>query len=175
MPEYFTAIGELISGSFLQSGALWTLRNVPGFPPIIQTVHILGIAVVMGTVVMLNLRILGLAVPSQGISEMTRRVMPWFWWALASNFISGAFFLFGRPNRYFNNPVFGWKLSFLIPAIVLAAVFYLLSKRHENYWEINSQRRWTSRLIALFSLGLWIMVAMAGRWIAYAEYLYYPA
>lgn len=175
MPDFFTSIGTTLSGSFLQDGALWALTNIPGFPPIIQTVHILGISVVMGSIVLLDLRILGLAVPSQNMSEMTRRVMPWLWWALASNFVSGAFFLFGRPNRYFNNPVFGWKVSFLIPAILLTAVFYYLSKRQENYWELNSRRKWTAKSLALLSLGLWIMVAMAGRWIAYSEYLYYPA
>ena len=175
MPEFFTSIGTLLDGSFLQDGALWALRNIPGFPPIIQTVHILGIAVVMGTIVMLNLRILGLAVPSQKISEMTARLMPWLWWALASNFVSGAFFLFGRPNRYFNNPVFGWKLSFLIPAILLALFFHLMSRQQDGYWESSSKRMWTARGVALLSLGLWIMVAMAGRWIAYAEYIYYPA
>ncbi|HJO11455.1 MAG: hypothetical protein QGG67_11925 [Gammaproteobacteria bacterium] len=175
MPDYFTAIGTALSGSFLQDGALWALRNIPGFPPIIQTVHILGISVVMGSIVLLDLRILGLAVPSQNMSEMTRRVMPWLWWALASNLVSGGFFLFGRPNRYFNNPVFGWKVSFLIPAILLTAAFYFLSRRQENYWELNSKRKWTAKGIALLSLGLWIMVAMAGRWIAYAEYLYFPA
>ena len=67
MPDFFIGMGELLSGSFLQSGALWTLTNVPGFPPIIQTVHILGIAVVMGTVALMSLRILGLAAPSQSI------------------------------------------------------------------------------------------------------------
>ena len=175
MPDYFTAIGTALSGSFLQDGALWALRNIPGFPPIIQTVHILGIAVVMGSVVLLDLRILGLAVPSQKISEMSRRVMPWFWWALASNFVSGSFFLFGRPNRYFNNPIFGWKLSFLIPAILLTLFFHLMSKAQTDYWELNSKRLWTARAIALLSLGLWIMVAMAGRWIAYSEYIYFPA
>lgn len=175
MPEFFTSIGTLLDGSFLQDGALWALRTIPGFPPIIQTVHILGIAVVMGSVVMLDLRILGLAVPSQKISEMTERVMPWLWWALASNFVSGAFFLFGRPNRYFNNPIFGWKLSFLIPAILLSLFFHLMSRQQDNYWESNSRRLWTARGIALLSLGLWIMVAMAGRWIAYVEYIYYPA
>ena len=51
MPDYFTSIGTLLDGSFLQSGALWALSTIPGFPPIIQTVHILGIAVVMGSVV----------------------------------------------------------------------------------------------------------------------------
>lgn len=175
MPEFFTSIGTLLDGSFLQDGALWALSTIPGFPPIIQTVHILGIAVVMGTVVMLDLRILGLAVPSQKISEMTERVMPWLWWALASNFVSGAFFLLGRPNRYFNNPIFGWKLSFLIPAILLTLFFHLMSRQQDGYWESNSKRLWTARAIALLSLGLWIMVAMAGRWIAYAEYIYYPA
>jgi hypothetical protein len=175
VPEFFINIGTLISGSFLQDGALWTLTNVPGFPPIIQSVHILGIAVVMGSVVMLDLRILGLAVPSQKISEMIERLMPFMWWALASNFVSGAFFLFGRPNRYFNNPVFGWKVSFLIPAILIALFFHIMSRTEESYWELNSTRLWAARGIAIVSLGLWVMVAMAGRWIAYAEYLYFPA
>jgi hypothetical protein len=175
LPEYFTSIGTLLDGSFLQAGALWALTTIPGFPPIIQTIHILGIAVVMGSVVMLDLRILGLAIPSQSISEMTNRLMPWLWWALASNLISGGFFLLGRPLRYFNNPIFGWKLSFLIPAILLSLVFHLMSKQQQGYWELNSKRLWSARAIALCSLLLWIMVAMAGRWIAYVEYIYYPA
>lgn len=175
MPDFFTSIGTLLDGSVLQSGALWALRTIPGFPPIIQTVHILGIAVIMGTIVMLDLRILGLAVRSQKISEMSARLLPWVWYALAANFVSGGFFLFARPNRYFNNPIFGWKLSFLLPAIALTLFFHLMSRREPEYWELNPQRLWTARGIALLSLGLWLMVAMAGRWIAYVEYIYYPA
>ena len=175
MPEFFISIADLLEGSFLQSAALWTLRTVPGFPPIIQTVHILGIAVLMGTIVMLNLRVLGLAVRSQGLTEMTNRVMPWVCWALASNLVSGAFFLFARPYRYFNNPVFGWKVSFLIPAVILTLVFYWMQKRQAGYWEQDTKHLWSARAIALASLACWVMVAMAGRWIAYVEYLYYPA
>lgn len=175
MPDYFTSIGTLLDGSLLQSAALWALSTIPGFPPIIQTVHILGIAVVMGSVVLLDLRILGLAVPSQKIAEMTDRLMPWLWWALASNLVSGAFFLFGRPLRYFNNPIFGWKVSFLIPAVLLTLFFHLMHRRQEGYWELNSRRLWSARAIALMSLILWLMVAMAGRWIAYSEYIYFPA
>ena len=174
MPPFFTSIGDSLAGSFLQDGALWTLQNVPGFPPIIQTVHILGIAVVMGSIVLLNLRILGLAIPSQPIHEITSRVMPWFWIALMSNVISGAFFVFGRPMRYFNNPVFMWKVIFLLPAIALTFVFYWLSKRQQDYWQMNPSRQWTARGMAVVSIGLIIMVCVAGRWIAYLEYLEYP-
>ena len=130
------ALGELITGSFLQDGALWALRTIPGFPPIIQTVHILGIAVVMGSIVLLNLRILGLAARSQSISEMTDRVMPWLWWALASNLFSGAFFVLGRPNRYFSNPVFTTKLTLLFAAVVLALIF--LFHASEAAWILGS-------------------------------------
>ena len=175
MDAFLTFIANAIDGSFLQSTSLYLLRNVPGFPPIIQTVHILGISIIMGTVVILNLRILGLAVPSQNITEMTRRLMPWFWSALVFNIISGSVFVFARPFRYFDNPIFGWKFLFLIPALLLTAFFHSMSKRQDNYWQMNVKRRISARVIALCSLILWILVPLAGRWIAYVEYIYYPA
>ena len=169
------SIIQLINGSFLQNAALYLLRNVWGFPPFIQTVHILGISCVMASIVIIDLRILGLAVRSQNLSEMTRRLMPWLWCALASNLVSGGVFVLARPARYFNNPVFGWKFTFMLPALALTLLFHLLSRRQENYWSLSRQRVIASRFIALASLGLWIMVAMAGRWIAYSEYIYFPA
>jgi len=173
MPEFFVAIGDLINGSFLQTGSLWVLTNVPGFPPIIQTIHILGIAVIMGTAVLLNLRLLGLAVPSQNITEMTNRSAPILYFALVTNFISGSFFVFGRPTRYFNNPVFAWKMVFLTAAVFLLIYFIGMHRKTAGYWDQES-RRWTGKTFAFISLGSWIMVSLAGRWIAYLEHLQYP-
>ena len=173
MPDFFVAIGDLISGSFLQAGSLWILTNVPGFPPIIQTIHILGIAVIMGTAVLLNLRLLGLAVPSQNITEMTERTTPFLYYALISNVISGSFFVFGRPARYFNNPVFAWKMLFLVLAVLLLGYFISMHRKTVGYWE-QENRIWKSTFFALVSLGLWLMVSLAGRWIAYLEHLQYP-
>lgn len=167
------ALINLISDSPLQQAALWTLNTVPGFPPVIQTVHILGIAVVMGTVVFLNLRLLGLARSSQSISQFTSLIQSWFWLAIVSNVISGAFFVLARPNRYFNNPVFVWKMGFLAAAAALAAYVFWRHRKHADFWDLPAQL-WHRRGIALLSIGLWIMVIMAGRWIAYLEYLQYP-
>ena len=174
MPDFMIATGQLLDGSLPQAAALWALSNIPGFPPIIQSVHILGIAVVMGSIVMLDLRILGLAVPSQQLPEMARRVLPWLWCALTSNLVSGSFFVFARPLRYFNNPIFGWKASFLLSAILVTLLIHWWSRRRDF---VNANGAATPRLkaVALLSLGLWIMVAMAGRWIAYVEYIYFPA
>ncbi len=174
MDAFFLSLAAAIEGSSLQAGALWALRSIPGFPPIIQTVHILGIAAVMGSAVMINLRILGLALPSQEISEMNQRLSPWLWWALASNLVSGGFFLFARPYRYFDNPVFLWKLGFLLPAIVLSLMLWRTIRIQSARYS-QSRVPLHSKLMALLCLGLWLMTAMAGRWIAYAEYLFYPA
>jgi len=167
------ALAQLIDGSFLQSGARWALNTIPGFPPIIQTVHILGIAVVMATVVLLNLRVLGVVLPSQDLGDMTRRVMPWFWIILAANVISGAFFVFARPNRYFYNPVFTWKMGFLLVAVALILLFYLMHRRRPGYWS-EAGHKWLARGLALATLALLVLVMLAGRWIAYLEYLQYP-
>ena len=153
--------------------AVYLLGNVPGLPPIVQSLHIMGIAVVMATIVMVNLRFLGLAVPSQNVSEMIGRLMPWTWWALLLNAVTGSVFVVARPARYFLNPVFGIKFSLLLPAVALAFVVHRLHVRNAGYWEQSSTRRLSGKAIAALSLVLWIGVVMAGRWIAYADYLFY--
>ena len=104
--------------------AVYLLGNVPGLPPIVQSLHIMGIAAVMASIVMVNLKFLGLAVPSQNVSEMIGRLMPWTWWALLLNAVPGGIFVVARPARYFLNPVFGIKFSLLFPALVLAFVVH---------------------------------------------------
>ena len=73
--------------------AVYLLGNVPGLPPIVQSLHIMGIAAVMASIVMVNLKFLGLAVPSQNVSEMIGRLMPWTWWALLLNAVPGGIFV----------------------------------------------------------------------------------
>ena len=153
--------------------AVYLLGNVPGLPPIAQSLHILGIAVVMGSIVMVNLKFLGLAVPSHNVSEMIDRLMPWVWWALLLNAVTGLLFVVARPLRYFFNPVFGIKFSLLVLAVVLAFVVHSLSKREARYWEQSSARRISAKVIAALSLLLWIGVVLSGRWIAYADYLFF--
>ena len=153
--------------------AVYLLGNVPGFPPIVQALHILGIGAVMGSVVMIDLRLLGIAVPTQDVGEMIRRLMPWTWCALFLNAITGLLFVIARPGRYFYNPVFQIKFSLLVPAVILAFVVYRLNRRQAGDWEQSMSRRLTGKVIAALSLALWVGVVLAGRWIAYAEYLFY--
>jgi hypothetical protein len=156
----------------IHSLAWHLLTDIPGVAPIVQTVHLLSIAAVMGSIVLIDLKVLGLALPSQSTTELVRRLMPWTWWALPSLAASGSMFIIALPERYFTNPVFGLKFAMLVPAVTLAAVFQRASANDARFWERSRGRRASARIVAALSLLLWIGVALAGRWIAYADFLF---
>jgi hypothetical protein len=83
-------------------------------------------------------------------------------------------FILARPVRYFSNPVFGLKFTLLVPAIIIAVLFHRASLRDPHFWDRTRGRRVSSRAAAFVCLVLWLGVAMAGRWIAYADYIFPP-
>jgi len=159
------SIVHSIATSSLHDHVVYWLRNVPGLPPIAQTIHILSIGCVMGSIVLIDLRVLGFAVPSQNTGEMIRRLMPWMWVSLVLLLVSGAMFVIATPGRYFDNPIFGIKFALLIPAIALAAVMQYVHRS-------EPKSRASVKAVAALSLLLWVGVVLAGRWIAYVDYLF---
>ena len=164
----FESIARTIDGGPLNRLALGLLSDVPGFPPIVQTVHLLGITAIMGSSVLIDLNVLGLGLRSQKTSELVRRLMPWTWWALPALASSGLVFILAQPFRYFLNPVFGAKFAMLIPAVLLAAILQRLATKSPE----GRGGRLLAKTIAALSLLLWVGVVFAGRWIAYVDYLF---
>ncbi len=175
MTQTLEHVAQAIDASRLHVFATHLLREVPGFPPLIQTVHLVAIAAIMGSIVLVDLKILGLALPSQNSDELVRRLMPWMWCALPVLAASGLVFILARPHRYFRNPVVGLKFGMLLPAVALAGAFHRMSASvNANSGPGNGlqARRVLARTMAAVSLFLWIGVVLAGRWIAYADYLF---
>ena len=172
MPHFLLPLARGLLGTPPSNLALYLLGNVRGFPPIVQTVHLISVAVIMGSIVLIDLRVLGLALPSQTSNELVKRLMPWTWWALPFFALSGLIFILARPARYAVNPVFGLKFVMLVPAIVLGVVFHRVSLNDATFWDRTRGRRVLAKTIACGSLLLWLGVVLAGRWIAYANYLF---
>lgn len=161
-----------IANSTANDLALALLGTVPGSPPILQTIHLLSIVAIMASALMIDLRILGLAVPSQQIQEMALRLRYWAIGGVLGVFSSGVWFVLARPNRYFNNPVFQIKFALLVPALLCSYLIFRIAIRKPDFWAAHY---WRAKIIAATSLLLWVGVVLAGRWIAYAEYLFWPA
>ena len=93
MTELLSDIASSLAESSVHDGVVYLLSNVPGLPPIVQTVHLLAIAAIMGSIVILDLRVLGLAVHGQPPHDLARRVLPWTWWAIPVLLVVGGFAL----------------------------------------------------------------------------------
>jgi hypothetical protein len=163
-------ITRVIAQSEVREGVIWLLMNVPGLPPILQSVHIVAVAVLIGTVGLTHLRILRLAIWDQSPSTLMHRYQPWVGWTLGVAFLSGIAFVIARPARYFLNPVAGWKLGFFLVAIFLTVILFRRERKHPGAWR---ETLWATRGLSLISTLAWVGVIFAGRWIAYVDYLYW--
>lgn len=136
--------------------------------PILQVIHILALAAAFGSVVMMNLRILGLAGNSRTMTQTARRYMPWVWWALLFLIVTGVVMIIGDPPRVLVNAIF-WIKMVLVVVVILVSLWFQgsVSRRMAN-WETTHDGRVAIRVGAAGIILLWCAVMFAGRWIAYA-------
>ena len=144
------------------------IQDVAWIVPTVQTVHILAVAMIMSSVAMIDLRIFGMAGGRTTISDTARRYVPWVWGALAVLTITGAILVVGEPDRSITNAVFQLKMLMLIVAVGVTAVFQITVRRNARFWDLEPAHGRYAKVFALATFALWLAIAVAGRWIAYA-------
>ncbi len=135
--------------------------------PWIESVHVLAITLVVGSIAIVDLRLLGLASRNRPISGLTRDVLPCTWVAFAIAVVSGLLLFSSNATRYAHNPYFQGKLVLLALAGANMAWFQLWSARHLRFAETACELPWQTRVAGGASLALWIGVVAAGRWIGF--------
>ena len=135
--------------------------------PLSQSLHILGIAVVMIAVGMLNLHLLGVRVTRQNFAELSSRWMPWIWAAMAILLVTGVVQTIAEPTREIMNYTFRIKMIMLAIVLAITVAYRAKAKTDPRYWERSDERRTLGRSLASFSLVLWLGIVAAGRLVAY--------
>jgi hypothetical protein len=136
--------------------------------PTIQSIHILAIAAVFGSVMMINLRIFQLAGRSRTMSQTVRRYLPWVWWGLLVLLITGIGMIFSDAVRELTNPVFWIKMILILFASVVSLWFQGSVRRNAALWEQTHRGRVAIRVAAGAVIAMWCLIMVCGRWIAYA-------
>lgn len=133
-----------------------------------QSIHILSIAALFGSAVMMDLRIFGLAGGSRTMAQISRRYVPWIWWAFLVLLISGTILTIAEPIRELINPIFWIKMALLPLAVVLNLWFQAAVRKRTATWDSNQSGHTAIRLGAIVLIILWCAIMFCGRWIAYA-------
>jgi len=152
------ALGEWIYGTTL-SGAM---RDYAWAVPLVQSIHIIAIAVVVGSALVTELRIAGIVAPDESMSVVAQRYLPWMWRALAVLLVTGLLMIIAEPDRTLTNVPFWIKML-----LVSTAVITSIALRRPLLQPLNESSRGPAKSLAWILLALWVAVICCGRFIAY--------
>jgi len=150
---------------------LGSAETIPSFMnsawgwPIVESVHFIGVSLLVGTIGVFDLRLIGLA---RGISiAALHKLIPWGIAGYAINATTGAMFLVTAPDQYVFNPAFHLKLLFMAVAGFNALTFYLVAYRDATAPGASEQAPRSAKIVAAVSLCMWVGVIICGRMITF--------
>ncbi len=144
-----------------RSGAVAAVMRSRWGWPIAESVHFIGLSLLVGVIFLFDLRLLGVA---RRISiGALHKLVPWGLFGYGLTVVTGALFVVTEPDQYLYNPSFHFKLLFMAMAGLNASAFYLTSFRRASAPGAPADAPRSAKVIAATSLTLWIAVIIAGR------------
>ncbi len=136
--------------------------------PTIESLHVLSITLVVGTIMIVDLRLINVAGRKRPVSELMRETLPWTWGAFICAVITGSLLFSSSARKYAHNWQFEVKMLMLLLAGINMAVFHLGSYRSISLWDRKDMTPKPARLAGGISLAIWVTVVALGRWIGFA-------
>jgi Family of unknown function (DUF6644) len=126
--------------------------------PLVSIVHLLGLALLVGTILIIDLGLLGVGMQRQPVSRIARQLAPLTWAGLAVMLITGPILLTGEAIKMYSNIAFWIKLGF----ITLAVAFYFTTHRWATSDHVSLPPR-VAKSVAMISLALWLCAGLAAK------------
>jgi len=146
------------------SGIGETIRKSSWLFPVIEAIHLLGLGVIGGAVLVVDLRLLGLGLKRQSAAELTREAQPWLIGSLALMIITGGLLFLSEAIKCYYHDAFWFKMSCLFLAIVFT---FTIQRKVTMSEETRVSPVW-SKVVATVSVLLWAGVGIGGRWIGFS-------
>jgi hypothetical protein len=139
----------------------------------VLAVHVLTLAVFVGTVVMIDLRLMGMTMAGAPASEVIGRLLPWNIAGLAVMLTTGTLLFFAAPVLAYENVFFRIKMVTLALAVANAWVFERTIYRRIAEWDRDPVPPPMARVAGGLSLALWALIITSGRMMPYQQYWFY--
>jgi hypothetical protein len=135
--------------------------------PGIESVHVLAITMVVGSIAMVDLRLLDVNLRDRPVGELIDEVLPWTWTSFVVAVCSGTLLFSSNATHYWGTVPFRAKMLLLFLAGVNMLVFHATIHRSVEVWGRRPRTPRAAKISGGISLGLWIGVVTFGRWIGF--------
>jgi hypothetical protein len=143
------------------------IRESQYFSPYLTVSHVVVMAFVAGLVLMMDLRLLGVANMRTPFSELQRRLFPWQMFGMTLAAITGLTLAYSDPMRFYINIFFWLKMLVLLLAALNAMAFHYITYDTVASWDSGPTTPAAAKLSGAISVVLWALVIVAGRLIPY--------
>lgn len=133
--------------------------------PGLETLHVLAITLVVGSVAMMDLRLLGVG-RQRPVSQVLKACLPWTWCAFVVGVTAGSLLFSSNAVTYYKDLPFRIKMCCLLLAFINMVVFHAVTARGMEKWDRGTPPL-SARLAGGISLLLWITIVASGRWIGF--------
>lgn len=146
------------SAQLLSSERLWMM---------IEGTHLITLMLFAGTILFVDLRLLGIALRTTPVSRISDSLLPWTVGGFLVLLITGSALFFSNPLEYYHNLAFRLKLVFLLAAALNIFWFHLRVQSNRPEWDTAERPPARVRAAGATSIALWFLVIFAGRYMAY--------
>ena len=135
--------------------------------PWIESVHVLALTLVVGSIFIVDLRLVGVAWRNRAISKLSEEILPFTWTAFVLAAITGLLLFASNAVKYTHNIFFLSKMALLVLAFLNMLVFQYITSRGIESWDVAPRVPASVRLAGFISLAVWIAIIACGRWIGF--------
>ncbi len=136
--------------------------------PMLEALHVMALGLVFGTIVVVDLRLLGLASTERSFDRVSHDMLKWTWAAFAMAALTGTLMFTSNAQVYFENPFFRAKAALLALAGINMLVFQFTIGRSSDRWGGARKAPTAGRVAAVISIAVWLGVIGMGRAIGFS-------
>jgi len=141
--------------------------------PTIETIHVIALVTVIGTIALVDLRLVGVKGHALRVSQLARDTLPWTWGAFVLAVITGGLMFASKASTYMINPWFLWKMALLALAGFSMMYFHMTTWRAVDHWELDPSFPSAAKVAGWLSLIFWFGVVFCGRMIGFTLGIYF--
>lgn len=137
--------------------------------PIVEAIHVLAVALVFGTILIVDLRLLNLVDTKRRFTRVSGELLHWTWSAFVVAAITGLLMFAANATTYFDNTAFRLKMLALLFAGVNMAAFQFITAKKVPDWDKDTPTPLAARAAGVLSILIWVSVIVLGRWIGFTK------
>ena len=149
------------------SGIATRIRDSLWLFPLIESTHVIGLALVFGTILIVDLRLLGIASTQRSFQRMASDILKWTWAAFALTALTGTLMFITNALVYYHNFFFRTKMLLLVLSGINMLIFELTAGRTIHNWDKAPSAPSAGKAVAAVSLVMWISIIVMGRLIGF--------